>query len=228
MQAFQFPPVRLAQIRCPIKPQTSCCARYQVDRTSKHEAGRCDLPARRATFAIAVATEKLLQCIVRAWQVGHVVAVEQARPVTARDLQEMVDRRSQPASKASISLHHTENAGHTAANLPAGQTVLVRQNSGQPVHSVTGHPNRGPVAGRFRPSLVQNRLHLLQRFRKPLFSAIRPRLAEIAVNRSSSFRPGANSGARPSSVMALRTPLQYSKVTSDSVSTQSSTLRSIG
>ena len=71
----------------------------QPDRTAQHQRGRGRLAASGAALVVAVRAKQLLQRVVGARQIGHAIAVEQARAVAGRHLHEVVDGTSQRAGR---------------------------------------------------------------------------------------------------------------------------------
>jgi hypothetical protein len=54
--------------------------------------------------------EILFQGIVGAGQIGHLIAVEEPRPIAARDLEELVQRRGQRPRCLAMAYHRAEEA----------------------------------------------------------------------------------------------------------------------
>jgi hypothetical protein len=85
VQAAQFLAVRPTQIGRPVYEQSCRRSCDPADGTMKRKARRWRFPARRATRVMAMASEELLQRVVRAWHIRQIAAAKQAMPVTSRD-----------------------------------------------------------------------------------------------------------------------------------------------
>jgi hypothetical protein len=149
--------------------------------------------------------KKLLQIIIGAGEIGHAVAVTQARPVAPADLQQGPDRWCE-APGCGLRLPH--GSEQPVQPSPPGCRralgVIVQDRRGA-MHPALGHPHRGPQGSRRVQPAPEDRLQTPEGLgHGPLF-ATRSRLWALALRRSGSWRPAAAKGGRPASVRALRT-----------------------
>jgi hypothetical protein len=172
--------------------------------------GRGALTSRRASLVVARAAKELLEVVVRRGQARDGVAVEQAGTVAPRDLAEMVDRRSERPGTRRVAAHGGEEAVKLT---PHGRGILTRgvgEEVGRRVYPGVGPGDVRPERGGGVEATPDQRAEPRERGRwsgdPPLCT--RPILSEMAARRDLSLGPEAASGARPSSVMALRTAAQ--------------------
>jgi len=136
-------------------------------------------------------------------------AVEQPWTVAAGHLGEVLDGRCQRAGLIAMSAHGRDQAVEAAPHHGGVLALVVAQHPCRGVHPGVGaldvRPERCSAlqAAADQPTQLRER-----RRREPPFASTRSRLSATASSRALSFRPGAASGARPSSVMALRTAAQ--------------------
>jgi hypothetical protein len=156
----------------------------------------------------AMGAKKLLQIIIGAGEIRDAIAVEKPGPITAADLEKVVDGGGKRARFGVVPCHSPEEP--LQAPLHHGLTVLVVvvQDVGRPMDPAIGDADVGPESGSCREALVEQGVEALECLGQgPLFST-RSRLSEMAVRRSWSLSPEASRGGCPSSVRALRTALQ--------------------
>ena len=118
-------PPELAPARGIARPEIGGCEAMlaggdggdQPDRAADDRAGRRVLAAGSAALMIAGRPEIVLQIIVRSGEIGHVVTVEQTRPVTARHLEEMSDGGAEGACGRLPLDHLGQEGGRGAADL---------------------------------------------------------------------------------------------------------------
>jgi len=178
-------------------------------RTAPRTTRPGDFAARGAPLMVALSSEELLEIVVGRRQAGHPQAVEQARAVAVRDLEEAVDRVSQSAGLIAAGPPRLEQADIAGFDLIGGAPGRVLQDARGGVDPAEAAPDVGPQRAAAVQTFDEQGAQALQlRSRTPPFSSIRPRLASIASSRSCSRSPAASSGARPSSVRALRTAAQ--------------------
>src|SRR5690348_7146412 len=146
--------------------------------------------------------------VVGARQVGDGVAVEQAGPVAAGHLQEVVDGAGERAGLGAVAADGGDEPGEAAGDRGRAETGRVVQDSGRAMHPAVGAADVRPEIAGAVQGVRDQPAQAPQEPRQPPFSAIRSRLATTAPSRPSSLSPEAASGGCPSSVMALRTAAQ--------------------
>jgi hypothetical protein len=87
----------------------------QAHRAADDQRGASDLAPRDPALMMASGTEEVLQIIVRPWEVGKLVTVEQARPVAPSHGAEVVDGRRQRAHGGPLVRHRGEQLAVGAA-----------------------------------------------------------------------------------------------------------------
>jgi hypothetical protein len=197
-----------SQLSCGVDSLTSCRGCEEPDRSTQHQRWRRGFTACRSTLVVSVTSKELFQVIVGARQIRRVVAVEQARPVTASHLEEVFDGARKFSGNLSMPRHGSDQTAQTSANTVAVGRFVIRQNVCNLMHPAERDANRWPGQSGLRQGVVESLLQLLERSRQPLFEATLAKLSATFVKRAWSFRPEACSGGRPSSVIALRTALQ--------------------
>ena len=75
--------------------------------------------------------KEVFEVIIGAWQVGNIIAMKETRPVTARDLEKMVNGRSQIASMRLVAFHRAEQPNDTPLNLFATCLILIGEKVGE-------------------------------------------------------------------------------------------------
>src|SRR3954471_20327592 len=88
----------------------------QAHRAAHHGSGRGRLATGGPALVIAAGAEGLLKSIVGLRQIGHLIAVEQPGPITARYLPEMVDRASKRSGFGAMATHRAEQPVEAAAH----------------------------------------------------------------------------------------------------------------
>lgn len=96
---------------------------------------------------VARRTKVVLKVVVGAGQVGHRVAVEQARPVASGHLEEVWHRSGQRPSGVSLPGHFRQQPKVSLAEIFDRTLFVVGQQVGGPVHPGVGGPNIGPEWG---------------------------------------------------------------------------------
>ena len=159
-------------------------------------------------FSGAIALE-VFEVVVRARQFGLRIAVKQPRAPAASDLAEVPDGALQRSRLRGVALHRGEHSVEAAPHEASGGLVLVAQRVGRGVDPGISAFDLGPQRGRALQGPIEQALQTCQwRGAGPLFSPTRCRLSQTASSRPLSRSPAASSGARPSSVSALRTAAQ--------------------
>ena len=173
-----------------------------------------NLVAVAASLVMPRGAEQLFQAVVGAGQIGHVVAVEQPRPVTLGDLQEVPQRRGQRAASFRPASHSSEQRFIRAANRRTPTPPGIPENLGRLVHERIADLHVRPPSGGVLKAAIH---HVLQRRQFPAeapFFRMPCKLTRIVDNRSCSLNPLGCKGGRPSSVMAERTAEQYPRIAS--------------
>src|SRR3954471_23927347 len=182
--------------------------RDQPHLAAQHRRGRGRPAPGRAALVVPLRAEQLLEAVVGARQVRDGVAVEQPRPVAAGDLAEVLDRARQVARSGAMARHGPDQAVEAAPDHGGGLVCRVAQDVRRPVHPAVGPLDAWPEGGGALEAAADQPPQPRDRRRAAPFSATRSRLPATASSRALSFSPEAASGARPSSVMALRTAAQ--------------------
>jgi len=134
--------------------------------------------------------------------------MEQTGSVAASYLAEMIDRLGQRTNLGAVARHGSEQPVETAAHREGRLAGGILQDMGCLMNPGVGTTDRWSQALRVLEPTHEQLAQPLQRTAQPPFAAVRSRLAATAARRSSSLRPEAARGGRPSSVMALRTAAQ--------------------
>jgi hypothetical protein len=90
---------------------------------------------------ISVAAERLLQVVVRPWQIRRVVAREQPRPVTPAHLEEVAHTRGQRTRRRPVSTHHADHLAPLTTDL-LRRTLVPTQEVTRLMHPAEGHRDR--------------------------------------------------------------------------------------
>src|SRR6478735_11386661 len=180
----------------------------QPHRAAQHRRRAVGLAAGRPPLVAAVRAEQLLEPVVGARQVGDGVAVEQAGPVAAGHLQEVVDGAGERAGLGAVAADGGDEPGEAAGDRGRVEARRVVQDPGRAVHPAVGAADVRPEVAGAVQGVREQPAQAPQEPRHPPFSATRSRLATTASSRSASSRPEAAKGGRPSSVIALRTAAQ--------------------
>lgn len=158
---------------------------------------------------VARRTEAALQSVVGLGQSRDVVAVEEARCEARGHLAEVVHRSAQGTEGGLVRLHVVEHALIAEAHLRASELLRIAQDMRRTMHPGIGPRERGPERRSRLERLQQELLQLLESgWQAPFFSATRSMEAVLSLRRVCRVSPAASSGARPSSVRALRTARQ--------------------
>ena len=159
---------------------------------------------------IALRPEQLLKVVVGARQAGYGIAVEQTGPVTAGHLTEVPDSVGQRSRSVAVAVHGGEQPVKTAPDDRGTVRLAVVQNVCRLVHpGVSARHIRPERCGALQATCDQPLQSRQERRRVlPPLAVARSRLAATFTSRPLSARPEAASGARPSSVIALRTAAQ--------------------
>ena len=180
-------------------------AGHESDRSAQHRSGRGRLASGGAALVVALRAEQLLQGIVGAGQTGDVGGMEQPRPITPRDLAEVVESRAEIDDASTVALHRGEQAVEAPPDLGACLRGGIGQQAGGGMHEDEALADRRPERGGAGERPPDQEREPRERARGPPFERTRSRLPATFSNRSFNRSPAASSGARPSSVIALRT-----------------------
>ena len=186
-------------------PRADAC--HEPDRPAQHRPGRGCLAPGGAALVIALRAEQLLQGVVGSGQAGDVGRVEQSGPIAPRDLAEVVEGRAEIDHAPTVALHRGEQAVEAPPDLGARLPGGIGQQAGGGVHEDEALLHRRPERGGAGECPPDQEREPGERARGPPFERSRSRLPATFSNRSFNRSPAASSGARPSSVIALRTAL---------------------
>lgn len=160
---------------------------------------------------VALGAEQLLQGVVGARQVRHIGGVEQSWSIAVRDLAEVVEGGTKPFHPIPVALHRPQQSVEAPPDLGPRLTGGVGQEVGGRMHEDEALFHRRPERGRAGERPLDQVLEPRKRARAlrlgPPFERTRSRLLATFSSRSFKRRPAASSGARPSSVIALRIAL---------------------
>src|SRR6478736_4905448 len=225
------------QVACAGRSQPGPDAGDQANRAAHHGSGRGRLATGGAALVIAAGAEELLEIVVGARQVGHLVAVEQPGPIALRHFPEVVDRAGERSGFGAMLMHGAEQPVEAAAHDIGGLGVVVGEHVGDRMHPAVGARNGGPEGGGVLETMADQLAQpdearrrgppFLVAWPRPPVRVTRSRLPAIFSRRVFSFSPEAASGARPSSVIAERTAAQYPPTTAAAGSLRPSLARSM-
>jgi hypothetical protein len=160
----------------------------------------------------------LLQGIVSAGQAGHVGGMEQSGPIAARHLAEVVEGWTKTFHPIPVALHRSQQAVEAPSDFGARLPGRIGQQACGGVHEdealLHRRPERGGAGERPADQPREPRERIVSPCLAPClgrlgppFERTRSRLPATFSKRSFKRSPAASSGARPSSVIALRTAL---------------------
>ena len=185
-----------------------CRGGHDAHGAAQHQGWRGDLAPGGPTLMMAVAAEQMFEVFVGARQVGHGVAVEMAGAIAGGDLHEMIDGGGQGSSLVAPRTSSHDQAVVARLHDRGGMAGGIAQDVGRRVQPAMGFAHVRPQGRGALQTAPDQIAQPPERLAQPPFSATRSRLRTIASNRPFSFRPGAASGGRPSSVSAERTAAQ--------------------
>ncbi len=188
--------------------QPGCRRCDQPHLATQHRSRRGCLAPCRATLVIALGAEQLFEVVVSARQTRHAVAVEQPGTVAAGNLGEVVDGRRQRARPVAVPTHGCDQSIKAASNRGSVLIFVVAEHMRCAMHPGVGALHIRPERCRALQPATNQLAQARKRRRTAPFCVTRSRLSATFSSRALSFRPGAASGERPSSVMALRTAAQ--------------------
>ena len=201
-------PADAAQVARGGRAQPCRRGRDQPHLAAQHHRGRSRPAPGCAPLMVPLRAEQLLEAVVGAREVGDGVAVEQAGPVAAGDLAEVLDGLGQMARSGAVARHGPDQSIEAPPDHGGGLAGRVAQDARRPVHPAVDALDVRPEWGGALQATADQSAQARERRRPAPFSATRSRLSATASRRALSFRPEAASGGRPSSVMALRTAAQ--------------------
>ena len=207
-QAPPVLPVRCSQFRCRRSLHACRGGGDQPDRAAQDRTGRGRLAPRRAPLVIALRAEQMFEIVVGPRQAGHRIGVEQPRAVAARHLLEMIESLGQRSGPASVPLHRSEHPINPPPHQGGALVLRVAEPMGYGVNEPVGLLHVRPQGSRALQSAPDQLVQARERRREAPFCCTRSRLPATFSSRCFSLRPDAARGARPSSVMALRTAAQ--------------------
>lgn len=173
--------------------------------TPQHGAGRGRLAPGGTPLVVALRAEQLLQGIIGPRQVGPVGGMEQPRPVAARHLAEVVEGASKVADTVAVTLHRCQETLEAPPDLGSCLLGRIGQQTRGSMHEDEALLHRRPERCRAGERALDQEREPRERARCPPFERTRSKLPATFSKRPFNRRPAASSGARPSSVIALRT-----------------------
>src|SRR5260370_20803903 len=117
------------QLACGVAALTSCRGCEESHRSTQRQRWRRAFPARRSTLVVSVTSKELFQVIVGAGQIRRVVTVEQARPVTASHLEEVVDAACKFSGNRSMPRHGSDQPPQPPATTRAVVRLVSRRST---------------------------------------------------------------------------------------------------
>src|SRR5262245_60139971 len=157
---------------------------------------------------IAIGAKKLLQLIIGAGQIGNVIAMKQAWPVAAADLQKVPHGGCEGPGFGCMLPHGPEQSLEPLLHRSPWLLGVIGQNVRGAMDPAISHPHLRPQRRRRIQPTPQDRLQAPEGLSECPPCAVRSRHRVMAVRRSWSWRPAAAKAWRPSSVRALQTALQ--------------------
>ena len=124
------------------------------------------------------------------------------------DLTEVIEGHSERADTAAVPLHGPKQTREAPPDLCAPLTGWIVEETGGGMNEAVGPLQIRPERCCPGERAVDQTLEPRERARRPPFERTRSRLPATFSSRSFRRRPAASSGARPSSVIALRTAAQ--------------------
>jgi len=207
-QPFPLVAINTAQVACGARTQARGRGSNQPHLAAQHGRRRGGFAARRPTLVVALGAEQLLKVIVGPRQAWHGAAVEQSGTVAAGDLGKVLDGGCQGAGLLAMPAHGANQPVEAALDHGGALILVVAKHVGRGMHPSIGALDVGPERRRTLQPAADQLAQARKRRWSPPFCATRSRLSATFSSRALSFSPGAASGARPSSVMALRTAAQ--------------------
>ena len=125
-----------------------------------------------------------------------------------RDLAEVIEGNSERADVAAVPPHGRKQAREAPPDLCAGLARFIGEEAGGGMNEAVGPLQIRPERCCPGERAVDQKLEPRERARRPPFERTRSKLPATFSSRSFRRRPAASSGARPSSVIALRTAAQ--------------------
>ena len=159
-------------------------------------------------------SEEVFEVVVRAGKIGDLVAGEEMRPVTPSHLEEVPERRAEPAGRSGGPSHAGREGSQPAAQKGRRRSRMVFEQGGHPPYPPKSLAYRLPQGRRPHQAAVDDVGYAPEARAEPPFLETRRRLLEIKLSLWWSLSPEASRGGRPSSVRALRTAAQEPRTTS--------------
>ena len=161
---------------------------HQLHRTTQHQGGRGTFPPGRPPFVIAMRAKELFEIIIGAREIRHARAVEKPRPITAADLEKVIDSGGERARGGAVPCHGSEEPLQAPLHHCLIPLVFVVQDVSRTMHPVIGHPHVRPQGGCVIQTPLEDGLQAPQFLgQAPLFST-GSRPSAMALRRSCSVR----------------------------------------
>ena len=93
---------------------------------------------------MAVASKQMLEIVIGSGQTDHIITMKESRPVAARDLEKVCDRRLQIAGSTLPALHRSQEANHSAAHLAGTEPIWIVQDTSRGMNPGIGSLHRFP------------------------------------------------------------------------------------
>lgn len=162
----------------------------------------------RPPFVAAVRPKTLLQVVIGPGESRDLIAMKAPRPVTPRDLQEVLQGRHECPSGLPVPHHGSAPAAQATRDGHGGRWLLVAAEVGGAMPPAIGDAHRWPQGSRLDQSALEPGVQPGQGPGEGPLVARRARRWARAVGRPCSVRPEATRGGWPSAGSALRTALQ--------------------
>ena len=89
-------------------------------------------------------TKKLFEIVIGARKIRHAITVEQTRPITAADLEKVVDGRNKGTCFGAVPLHRPEEPVQALLHRCRTALVLIIEDVRRTMHPAIGHLHVGP------------------------------------------------------------------------------------
>ena len=116
-------------------------------------------------------SKTLLQGVIGPGHIGDLIAVKEAWPVTARDLEEVCQGRGEPSCGSAVPRHGAQQAAQAMLHRGPSEVVGVREDVSRPMHPAVGDTHVRPQGGRLGQASLEERLQPDERLGEcPLFA----------------------------------------------------------
>jgi len=150
----------------------------------------------------------LFQRIVGPWEINEISALKESRSITGGHFQKMGDGIRERAGGLGGFLPVHQYHLIALAQRGSIEAIFIGKDMSRLLHKPRRMTQRRPQRRGLPQCLGEESLQALERDAEPLFCSTRSSESAMDVSRACKRKPGASSGARPSSVMAARTARQ--------------------